>query len=102
MNGQRRRRRRRSTIDQVIDRANAQAARLLERLNLTAAEREAATHYAVDLIRNATKAMDAYAPSVGERVLPAAFAFALCWLEEAYQLTRSTNRRPRHPRKKRT
>jgi hypothetical protein len=62
------------------------AARLLAGLDLTDAEREAATNYGAGLIREATKALEGPA-RVGQRVIPAAFAFALCWLEEAYQLT---------------
>ena len=76
----------RRAVDAVIDRANAKASQLLAGLDLIDAEREAATDYAAGLVREATRALEGPA-RVRQRVIPAAFAFALCWLEEAYQLT---------------
>ena len=55
---QRQQQRRRKVIDRVIDRANAKAGHLLARLDLSDEERAAATDYAVQLIRDATKAID--------------------------------------------
>ena len=76
----------RRQVDAVIDRANEKASRLLAGLDLSDAEREAATEYGARLIREATRALAGPVP-LGQCVMPAAFAFALCWLEEAHQLT---------------
>jgi hypothetical protein len=78
---------RRRAVDEVIGRANAKAARLLAEMDLTEAEREAATEHGMRLVREATRTMEG-PTGLGERVIPASFAFALCWLEDAYQLTR--------------
>lgn len=77
----------REQINRLIDEANCLAMELLDQLDLTDAEREAAIDHAEVLIRTASRAMDDK-PHLRERVITAAYAFALCWLEHVYQMTR--------------